>query len=72
MNYIRSVLSLVLMVFLFSARLYSQENKMHLNLMTWPAHIELTGGTFKLTQNFTVEVTGNPATRLSGAARNRK
>ncbi len=45
---------------------------MHLNLMTWPAHIELTGGTFKLTQNFTVEVTGNPATRLSGAARNRK
>ncbi len=68
MRYLWSFASLLLVMSSLTVRSYAKENKMELNLMPWPAHIELTGGTFRLNQSFTVEVTGNPADRLYGAA----
>lgn len=68
MKYVGSFLSLVFLISLSVMRSYASENKMHLNLMPWPAHVELTGGRFRVEQDFKVGVTGNPANRLYGAA----
>lgn len=47
---------------------YANQKETGLDLMPWPAKLELTAGRFKLNQRFTVKVTGNPSGRLYRAA----
>ena len=68
MKYLQGIASVLLAMFLLTVVAKAQENKTELNLMPWPAKITLTGGEYRLNQNFTVEITGNPANRLYHAA----
>ena len=48
----------------------AQIKKEQLNLMPWPQTINVTDGTFALTKNFKINITGNPNPRIfSGATR---
>ncbi|MDR7212459.1 family 20 glycosylhydrolase [Flavobacterium piscis] len=46
----------------------AQIQKEQLNLMPWPQSIVLSEGNFTLSKNFKVNITGNPNTRIFGAA----
>ena len=48
----------------------AQMKKEQLDLMPWPQHINLTDGTFALTKNFKVNITGNPNPRIFLGATN--
>ncbi len=49
---------------------YAQIQKEQLNLMPWPQKINLTNGTFALTKNFKINITGNPNSRIFIGATN--
>lgn len=50
------------------AQQYQQNPSIHtLNLMPWPAHIQLGHNKFRLTHKFTINITGNPNKRIYGA-----
>ena len=46
----------------------AQVQKEQLNLMPWPQSIVLNEGSFALSKNFKVNITGNPNARIFGAA----
>lgn len=48
----------------------AQINKEQLNLMPWPQNIKLSAGTFALSKNFKVNITGNPNPRIFIGATN--
>jgi hexosaminidase len=43
-------------------------SKHDLNLMPWPAHLEMQPGTFRLNEHFSIAVLGHPADRIYGGA----
>lgn len=68
MKHIQRSLWMSLAVILLSVGAYAKQDKMKLNLLPWPAKVQLIGGEYRLDQNFTVEVTGHPTGRLYRAA----
>ncbi|WP_367753262.1 beta-N-acetylhexosaminidase [Flavobacterium sp. WC2430] len=54
------ILFLLLSVFISN----SQIKKEQLDLMPWPQKVDLTAGTFALSKNFKVNITGNPDARI--------
>ncbi|MEL1253469.1 family 20 glycosylhydrolase [Flavobacterium sp. DGU38] len=46
----------------------AQAKKEQLNLMPWPQNVVLNDGSFTLTKNFKVNITGNPNSRVFGGA----
>jgi len=48
----------------------AQIKEEQLNLMPWPQNINLKGGTFALSKNFKVNITGNPNPRIFAGATN--
>ncbi len=68
MRYFRIPAIVAILLFLMSLTVYANQEDAGLNLMPWPAKLELTGGRFKLAQGFAVKVTGNPSGRLYRAA----
>ncbi len=68
MRYTKISAIVAVFVSLMSVAAYSETNMAKLNLMPWPAKIEMTGGKYMLNQNFKVEVTGKPTDRLYRAA----
>ena len=53
------------LILLFVAFLsHAQIKKEQLDLMPWPQNINLTNGTFALSKNFKVNITGNPNPRI--------
>lgn len=63
-------MKLILILLLTSFAASAQIQKEHLDLMPWPQNINLTEGTFALSKNFKVNITGNPNPRLFIAATN--
>jgi hexosaminidase len=55
---------LLLSVFISNAQITKEQ----LDLMPWPKNIDITNGTFALSKNFKVNITGNPDARLFSAA----
>ncbi|MFV8375995.1 beta-N-acetylhexosaminidase [Flavobacterium sp. LB1P71] len=54
-----------ILILLFAAFVSNaQMQKEQLNLMPWPQNINLTAGTFALSKNFKVNITGNPNPRI--------
>ena len=54
-----------ILILLFAAFVSNaQIQKEQLNLMPWPQNINLTSGTFALSKNFRVNITGNPNPRI--------
>ncbi|MDI5896067.1 beta-N-acetylhexosaminidase [Flavobacterium algoritolerans] len=54
-----------ILILLFAAFVSNaQIQKEQLNLMPWPQNINLTAGTFALSKNFKVNITGNPNPRI--------
>ncbi|MFV5693783.1 beta-N-acetylhexosaminidase [Flavobacterium sp. LT1R49] len=53
---------LILLFFAFATN--AQIQKEQLDLMPWPQNINLTAGTFALSKNFKVNITGNPNPRI--------
>lgn len=54
------ILFLVLSVFISNAQIQKEQ----LDLMPWPQKINMNGGTFALSKNFKVNITGNPNARI--------
>ncbi|RTY80074.1 beta-N-acetylhexosaminidase [Flavobacterium sp. LS1P28] len=59
-------LILLLVSFVSNAQITTEQ----LNLMPWPQNIKLTAGTFALSKNFKVNITGNPNPRIFIGATN--
>jgi hexosaminidase len=59
-------LVLLLSSFVSNAQMKTEQ----LNLMPWPQDIKLTGGTFALSKNFKINITGNPNPRIFIGATN--
>ncbi|MFV8344391.1 beta-N-acetylhexosaminidase [Flavobacterium sp. XS2P39] len=59
-----------ILILLFSAFVANAQIKQPLNLMPWPQNINLTAGTFALSKNFKVNITGNPNPRIFVGATN--
>lgn len=54
------ILFLLVSVFISNAQIKKEQ----LDLMPWPQNIDLTSGTFALSKNFKVNITGNPNARI--------
>ncbi len=67
MKLLKSFVTIVIAALLLAEYSYAQGIENKLNLMPMPVKVELTGGEFRLNQNFKVEIKGNPAERLYGA-----
>ena len=60
-----------ILIFLFASFMSTaQITKEQLNVMPWPQNINLTEGTFALTKNFKVNITGAPNPRIFVGATN--
>lgn len=59
---------LLIALSLTTAKSYARNTKTELNLMPWPAKVEMSGGKYRLNQDFKVEVAGNASSRLYNAA----
>ncbi len=68
MKLLNSFVAIIIVVLLFANCLNAQGVDEKLNLMPMPVKVELTGGEYRLDQNFKVAIKGNPAERLYGAA----
>lgn len=64
MKLLKSFVTIVIAVLLLAEYSNAQGIENKLNLMPMPVKVELTGGEFRLNQNFKVEIKGNPAERL--------
>ncbi|PKB17614.1 beta-N-acetylhexosaminidase [Flavobacterium sp. 5] len=61
---------ITVLLLLISLTVFSQVKEEQLNLMPWPQNIELSEGSFMLTKNFKVNITGAPNARIFVGATN--
>ena len=64
----RLIISLLFITATLSAQWFSKPESVDLNLMPIPQSVELKSGKFRVTENFTLGVTGHPADRIYGNA----
>lgn len=68
MKYLRRMVKLIITALFLAVSVAGKGIDSKLNLMPLPVKVEITGGEYRLNQNFTVSIKGNPAGRVYGAA----
>ncbi|MDR3625402.1 MAG: family 20 glycosylhydrolase [Ignavibacteriaceae bacterium] len=68
MKQLKNFIAAIAAVLFLSVFINAEGNDKKLDLMPQPLKVELTGGEFRLDKNFKVEIKGNSAERINGAA----
>ncbi|OYV86595.1 MAG: beta-hexosaminidase, partial [Ignavibacteriae bacterium 37-53-5] len=68
MKSIRNYTWVSIIAILLSATAYGEQTENRLDLMPWPAKVELSAGEYRIDNNFEVEITGHGTGRLNRAA----